>query len=119
MGYDELPELLGAEIPGFQASPELALVADDLDLPGVIVAAVSRYLVRLEQSGGMELDGDPRNAIYKVFERMATSPDREVQNALQVEVFENLDPSRSVTRRILSRLGPEASALWAAWADPS
>jgi hypothetical protein len=46
---------------------------------------------------------------------MPTSEDPEIQNALVVEVFENLDRSRSITRRIVKRLGPGSQALYADW----
>jgi hypothetical protein len=46
---------------------------------------------------------------------MAPCEDPEVQNALVVEVFENLDGSRSITRRIVKRLVPSSQALYADW----
>jgi hypothetical protein len=113
--YEELPALLLAEIPGFEASPEFGLVAYASDLPGIVVAAMGRYLARLEQKGAEESEIDAPDAIYQLLERMAASRDPEVQNAVQVEVFENLDPSRSVTRRIVEKLGPSARTLYADW----
>jgi hypothetical protein len=115
--YDDLPRLFLAEIPGFEASPEFALVARDSDLPGVVVAAVGRYLVRLEQSGAEGSEADAPSAIYDIIERMANSDDPDVQNALQVELFWNLDPTRSITRRIVGKLGPNSSALYSDWAE--
>jgi hypothetical protein len=115
--YRELPRFFLAEIPGFEASPEFGLIARDSDLPGVVVAAVGRYLVRLEKSGAEGSEADAPTAIYDIFERMANSDDRDVQNALQVELFETLDSSRSITRRIVGKLGPSSSALYSDWAE--
>lgn len=111
--YGDLPRLLLAEVPGFEQSPEFGLIAEHSDLPGVVVAAVGRYLVGLEQEGRQAASA--ADAIYQVLERMATSEDPEIQNALVVEVFENLDRSRSITRRIIKNLGPSSQALYADW----
>jgi hypothetical protein len=113
--YNDLPRLLLADVPGFEQSPEFGLIAEHSDLPGVVVAAVGRYLVRLEQEGRRAAEPSAADAVYQVFERMATSEDPEIQNALVVEVFENLDGSRSITRRIVKRLGPSSQALYADW----
>ena len=115
MQYDELTSVLFAEVPGFASSPELALVKDHVDLPGVVLAALTRYWLRLEQGGAKGSEAEALDAIYDVLERMATSDDPEVQNVLQVECFEHLDPSRSVTRQIVEKLGPNARALHATW----
>lgn len=119
MRYEELPGLLLAEIPGFEASPEFALVGHASDLPGIVVAAMGRYLARLEQQGTKESEMDAPDAIYDLLERMAASRDPEVQNVVQVEMFENLDPSRSVTQRIVGNLGPSARALYSDWNERS
>jgi len=113
--YGDFPRLLLTDIPGFEQSPEFGLIAEHSDLPGVVVSAVGRYLVRLEQEGRQAAERSVVDAIYYEFERMATSRDPEVQNALVVEVFENLDRSRSITRRIVRKLGPSSQALYADW----
>ena len=112
--YDSLPDFLLAAIPGFQESPEFELVAEDTDLPGVIVGALSPYVVRLEGEASRETwDAGGRtslDAVYETFERMASSRDGHVENALVVEVFEHLHCTERIRRRIVKQLGPHSRA---------
>src|SRR6187200_2995399 len=93
--YDRLPEFLVRRVPGFEQSPEYLLVADNFDLPGVIVGALTPFVVRLEkasQSGTLDAAGAASLAgVYQAIEEMAASDDPEVENAVVVEVFEHLD----------------------------
>ena len=116
--YEDLPDVLLA-IPGFKESPEFQLVAENTDLPGVIVGALRRYVERLEgEAGRGTLDANSEASLegaYDTFERMAASGDPAVENALVVEVFEHLDGGEGVKRRIVERLGPRSSALYERW----
>jgi hypothetical protein len=118
--YDQLPEYLLREVPGFAESPEFELVAADRDLPGVVTSAVGAYLLRLQASEIRRETNLAQSAAltraYEVLEEMASSPDGHVQNALQVEIFEHLHANDVVVAAVETRLGPRASALFRRWA---
>ena len=116
--YEDLPRLFLVEIPGFAGSPEFASISDHSDLAGVAVAAVGRYLVRLEKQGARPSNVESLNSIYELFERMATSRDSGVQNVLVLEAFATFECSDSIRRRILRRLGPSSRALYSRWIEP-
>jgi hypothetical protein len=116
---DGLPDFLLTAIPGFRESPEFESVAEHTDLPGVIVGALSPYVVRLEgedRRGKLdEASGASLQAVYSAFEMMAGSRDGHVQNALVVEVFEHLHCDERTRRRIVKRLGPHSRAAYDRW----
>jgi hypothetical protein len=101
------------------ASPEFELVAEDTDVPSVIVGALSPYVVRLEgEASRGTLDAGGRtslDAVYETFERMASSRDGHVENALVVEVFEHLHCTERIRRRIVKQLGPHSRAVYDRW----
>jgi hypothetical protein len=47
---------------------------------------------------------------------MAASPDADVQNALQVEIFGHMHGNDVVVAVVETRLGPEARSLYRRWA---
>jgi hypothetical protein len=118
--YEALPEYLVREVPGFAESPELELVAANRDLPGVVTAAFGRYLERLQAAAiRREADASDEAALdraYGVVEEMAASPDAEVRNALQVEIFEHMHGNDVVVAVVETRLGPKARSLYRRWA---
>lgn len=65
--------------------------------------------------------GQPRERhleeTFRAIERLASSPDPEVANALVVEVFEHLNLPDNVLDEFHSRLGPSARALYG-WIGP-
>lgn len=117
--YGQLPEFLLERIPGFRDSPEFGLVEDCIDLPGVIVGALSPYVVRLEtenRKGTLDETGEASvDAVYAAFEGMAASGDPNIETALVVEVFEHLHCGPRVRRRIVSRFGPYSRAAYDRW----
>ncbi|HEY7561567.1 MAG TPA: hypothetical protein VH650_05275 [Gaiellaceae bacterium] len=118
--YDALPEYLLREVPGFAESPEFELVAANRDLPGVVTAAFGRYLERLQAMAiRRQADAAEEAALdraYAVVEEMAASPDADVQNALQVEIFEHMHVNDVVVAVVETRLGPVARSLYRRWA---
>jgi hypothetical protein len=60
-------------------------------------------------------DDAQRAERIRAMERLATSLDPDVQNALVVDVFEHLDLSQDVLALLLCRLGPSARALYDRW----
>jgi hypothetical protein len=119
--YDRLPDFLVRSVPGFEESPEFARVREFRELPGVVVGALTPFLLRLEatsQKGMLDAGAaDSLEGLYRAIEAMASSDDLEVQNALVVEVFEHLHGSRSVVARIENKLHPRSRALYSRWTD--
>jgi hypothetical protein len=119
--YPRVPELLVQEAPGFAASEEYAgLHPSDHGLPTVVTGAFMRYVERLHgEASSSPATADPRIAeTYRAMERLATSHDRAVANALVVDVFEHLGLQDEVLDRFVSGLGPESRALYDRWIDP-
>jgi hypothetical protein len=113
--YPRLPDLLVGEAPAFGESEEFqGLGHEDLTLPSVVAGAFRRYVERLFSEPPMV--GAPNRAqAVGAMERLATSPDIEVQNTLVVEVFEHLDLAGQQLDAFLSDLGPAARALYDRW----
>jgi hypothetical protein len=110
------------EAPSFGESQEfLDLDPEDRDVPSVVCGAFRGYVERLHSKGysptrrSSVADEAQRAETIRAMERLATSPDLEVQNALVVDVFEHLDLSEGDLDAFLSRLGPSARALYGRW----
>ena len=113
--YSHLPELLVSEAPAFGESEEFRrLEPEDLTLPSVVAGAFRRYVDRLFSQPPMASAPDRVQAV-RAMERLATSPDPEVQNTLVVDVFEHLDLPAQSLDDFLSDLGPAARALYDKW----
>lgn len=117
---DGLPEFLVREVPGFAESPELQAVEDGRTSPGVVTAALGRYLLRLQRRAvRQEADASEHAALdraYVVLEELAASDDPQIQKVLSVEIFEPLHSDDVVVAAVETRLGPRSSALYRRWA---
>ena len=118
--YSRVPQLFVHKVPEFAESPEYtALGKHDLQLPGVVCGAFTKFLVRLQKGvneGAIsEESAESLTASYQVMERLATSYDSEVVNAVVVEIFENLDCEPHVLEAITARLGKVSRQLYDKW----
>lgn len=116
--YPRLPDLLVEEAPSFADSEEARrLERDDWSLPSVVCGAFTRYVERLHlsSSDSGQLRERHLEETFRAIERLASSPDPEVVNALVVEVFEHLHFPDKVVEEFHSRLGPSATALYNTW----
>lgn len=108
--YGRIPELV-KQVTGFRESEEwIELEQNDLDeLPGVVLGALRRYLLRLAKEGKANsgLVGG-----FDFIERLAASDDSELRNAVVTEVFEPLEPGTDRTRGFRAQLGPCSSELY-------
>jgi hypothetical protein len=113
--YERIPDLLLSEAPAFGTSDEFqSLQPDDLALPGVVLGAFRRYVQRVFSKRHDAVSSEQADAL-RALERLATSSDREVVNALVVEVFEHLDQPQQELNDLLDSLGPAARALYDRW----
>ncbi len=117
--YDRLPAYLLDSVVGFGDSPEFETVAEFRDLPGVICGALGRYLSRLQreaEAGVLDPAGrEQLESSYRGVETMASSEDPEVQNAVQVEIFEILSDGSALWETIRANLLPASKALLERW----
>lgn len=112
--YPHLGEVLLSTLPEFAVSPEYnRLTEHDRVLPTVVCGAFARYVSRLllRRQGAEDL----LEASFGMMERLARSPDPEVQNALVVEVFEHIDLPVGQREQFRRRLGPAAGSLYDRW----
>lgn len=113
--YPRLPDLLVSEAPAFGESEEfLRLEPPDLTLPSVVAGAFRRYVEHVFSQPAISSVPHRVQAV-SALERLATSPDPEVQNTLVVEVFEHLDLPEQQLDEFLSDLGPAARAFYDRW----
>jgi hypothetical protein len=119
--YPRIRELLLEQAPSFGESTEfLELEPPDLELPSVICGAFRRYVQRVHSGAeGPDASDDQVAETLRAMERLATSPDPEVANALVVDVFEHLDLTDEELERFVARLGPAARALFDRWIWPA
>ena len=104
--YDKVPQLLTTEVPGFLDSEAYRLLdSEDRQVPGLVAAAFTRYLEGLHEAGALE-------RCYAVIEKLATSPDPEIQNLVVTEIFENLQGSDESLGKLKEQLGPESRRLY-------
>lgn len=114
--YPHLPEIIVSELPDFANSPEYGRLSEaDRTLPTVVCGAFGRYLNRLlseDEGKEQQLQG-----CRQLMEKLAASPDLEVQNTLIVEVFEHLDLPVGRREHFRRELGPIARALYDRFED--
>jgi hypothetical protein len=109
--YDKVPHLLTTEVPGFLDSEEYRLLdSEDRKVPGLVTAAFTRYFEGLREADALE-------RCYAVIEKLAVSPDPEVQNLVVTEIFENLQGSDESLGKIREQLGPESRRLYQQWME--
>lgn len=114
--------MLLEEAPGFGNSEEFrGLDKSDRELPSVALGAFTRYIERLH-SDNDRLTGHAEGArvaeAFAAIDRLASSKDPEVVNALVVDVFEHLNLPDDLLEEFRSRLGPAAIALYDRWVGP-
>ena len=107
--YPRLPGLLVSEAPAFGESEEFLRLE-----PSVVAGAFRRYVERVFSQPAIAVAGHRVQAV-RAMERLATSPDPEVQNTLVVDVFEHLDLPDKQLDDFLSDLGPAARAFYDRW----
>lgn len=119
--YPRITELLLEQAPSFGESSEFtALERSDLELPSVVCGAFRRYVQRVQcEERGFDTSDDRVRETLRAMERLATSPDPEVENALVVDVFEHLDLPSEALERFIARLGPSSRALYDRWISPA
>jgi hypothetical protein len=117
--YNHVIEMILAAVPEFPDSPEYTALDEELrHLPGLVVAALTRFLERLELQRAREAQDvatkKTLTEIYALVERFATSPDPEVVNVIETEMFWNLGDEAEPL--VLAHLLPKARDLHDAWA---
>ncbi len=106
------------EIPGFLSSEELSVWSgEDLrNEPLLVGGSLAAFLVRLEKSClGRRATPEQLQSldrIYATFEDLATNNDVEIQNYLQVFIFEAISCEKKVLKRIISRLRPRSRSIF-------
>jgi len=118
--FKKFPKLLLAEVPDFAAAQEFReLSSDEVSSPGLLTAAFTRYFARLlQEKCSIPRRLTPQVKIEKGFElieKLAKSPDPEVENLAVVEVFENLNLSDPELGEFLRGLKPVSKALYERW----
>jgi len=118
--YQQLPKRLLRNVPGFEASNAFQVVAADRDLPGVVCAALARYLIAAQRQAmtGGEAGAELRRvlrAIYEAIEDLATSEDPETQNVVVVDILETLAGERDIREVIKRNLLPKSRELYDRW----
>ena len=100
--YQDVVPILKATSPAFASSPEYAPVADNDDLPGVILAAYAQYLIRLcanrARSDEVEKGIAAINALHGVH-------DYRIRNSIRdefVEAFDDAPEAIELIRPLLS-----------------
>lgn len=115
--YPHIREVMFSLLPDFASSPAYERLSEhDRGLPTVVTGAFARYINELLTGSEGERDVSRQlRAGFNVIERLASSPDPEVQNALIVEVYEHLDLTDDESERFQRQLGPASKALYARW----
>ena len=103
---ERLLELVVQKHPPFSQCPEYHGVFDDGndDLPGVVLAAFGRYLVRIAASGS-----DRSSEAFETLEWLATSGDAEITNAVVLEIRGETGDTLAA---FVEGLRPESRQLW-------
>ena len=118
--YNRIIDYLKDEVKGFSNSPELKqLDKTELELPGVVCAAFTKYWIKLEQYSRekdfQENDRTNLKDCYQAIEKMANSEDSEVVNTVVTEIFENIRCDKKLLKKIVNRLGKKSKALYEKW----
>jgi hypothetical protein len=115
--YPRVPELLLEEAPLFRDSEDYRqLDSVDLALPSVVMGAFRQYVERLTTSAAAApLENTEAFAAFSAFERLASSADPEVANALVVDIFEHLSLTKGRLNDFYEHLGPSARDLYDRW----
>jgi hypothetical protein len=118
--YPRITQLLLEHAPSFGESVEFhELDPPDLDLPSVVCGAFRRFVQRVHLAeGSLDPPTERVSQTVRAIERLASSADAEVANALVVDVFEHLDMPAQTLQQFVDRLGPSARALYQRWIDP-
>lgn len=81
---------------------------NDVDLPYIVFGFLAEYLEQLDIS-------DPLvDRAFDVFNELADARDPELQNLLQVSVFEQFACNKNLSRRAVDRLSKEALPIFRA-----
>ena len=116
--YPNVPHVLSS-IDGFASSSEYELIEDSsADLPGVVAAAFTRYLVRLQEEHCSLQTGESNKVLddcYRVLESLAESDESAIRVMMLDEVFDTINCTDAVWRAIEENLGPSSTALLCQW----
>ena len=116
--YDKVPAFLCATVVGFCDSIEYGQLDDELRrVPGLVCAALARYLVRGQEAEARdgELTGRDAEALesaYQAIKVLAASGDDEVRTLLKDELFEGLSCPPQILALIRSRLDEISRTLF-------
>jgi hypothetical protein len=107
--YADIPDVLAAEVVGFSGSPEFAQEADWSPFPGIVLAALARYLHRMKVEGdrGPEL----ASGLHAV-EQLAQRGDPDTRNAVVTEFLHSVANEPDI---LLADLGPMTQRLYQRW----
>jgi len=107
----DVPGLLTARAIGFAQSEDyLELAEAERGLPSAVIAAFSRYVAGL--LAAMPQSSELTSCV-DAMEELASWRDDEVDNLIQVDIIEVLDPD--VLAILVARLGPNARLVWEDW----
>jgi len=112
----EVPQLLRSTVLGFEESDEYREIGDYAgDISAVVMAAFAEYLCKLEAQELTAHAADSAiTSAYEALEMLASSPESGIRELVTDEIYEKLDDCEPrVLEKIRSRLGPQASALYA------
>jgi len=116
LSYERIPQLVEhlVEFVGSQEWQEL--LQNDLDeLPGVVLGALRRFLIRLSTEAATlstaSLAGNLSHG-FEFIEKLVASEDTELQNAVVIEIFEPLEPGTNETRRFYEHLAVRSAELY-------
>jgi hypothetical protein len=107
--YAEVPHLLAEHVVGFADSPEYRQERDYAPFPGIVFAALARYLSRMHR----ETDRRPELASgMSVIEQLVQRGDSDATNAIVTEFFHTV---ANESGGLLKELGPSSRRLYDQW----
>lgn len=106
----EIPEFADCDEVRRWGRPELE------ESPFLVGGALADYVARLETELAMDkTDAETKaelDSIYSVIETLASDPNPDVRNFVQVDIFENLDCGDRLMTLIVNHLLPRSRALF-------
>lgn len=116
----DVPRFLMNSVSGFVDSPEYQrLDRISQSVPGLVVGQLGILLRRLQAEAlTSKTTSVALRESYDALEVLASSPSREVQNLVVVDVLEHLHATPEVFEAILKNMGPATGELYREWVEP-
>jgi hypothetical protein len=117
--YSKIPEFLKQQIGDFETSPEYTRLNEtERELPGVVAAAFTQFLVRLQTSalhGASDIFSTTLKSAYNVLELLSGSSESRIRTLVRDEIFENILAEEDVWESVEAAFGPKTRALYDDW----